>query len=254
MIATRLGTFLLLATLAAAQQTISPKSAKSIISEPELPVIDYNACPFEGCVFREWIVTKRSTIYDSWRENRKAMGLLTEGEKVQGITGVSIQRKPDRFLVKKPVPYFSLKAGDVILQYQQWGEGYADLWANGHWHRDFDWGQTEDGKVILTDQGFTLPPVFKEGSVSLVERGVREWWVQVGRADGTTGWVPADGNFGNMDRFGASRGEEGGAKVPPTTANVPEPKLPVIDYKACPGEGRIVPNSKIVRDDRMYSS
>lgn len=205
-------------------------------------------------MFREWTVTKRSTIYSSWREFGKAIGVLIKGEKVQGITGVYVIRKPDRFLVRKPVPYFSLKAGDAILQYAEWGEGYADLWANGVWHRDFDWGQTEDGKVILADRGFTLPPVFKEGSVSLVERGVREWWVQVGRADGMTGWVLAQGNFGNMDRFGASPEVKSGAKVPPTTADVPEPNLPVIDYKACPGEGSTTPDWKIQRKDRMYSS
>jgi hypothetical protein len=36
--------------------------------------------------------------------------------------------------------------------------------------------------------------------------------------------------------------------------SVPEPKLPVIDSKACPGEGRTVPHVKIERDDRIYSS
>jgi len=33
-----------------------------------------------------------------------------------------------------------------------------------------------------------------------------------------------------------------------------EPKLPVIDDKACPGKGRIVPNWKIKRNSALYSS
>jgi hypothetical protein len=37
-------------------------------------------------------------------------------------------------------------------------------------------------------------------------------------------------------------------------SNVPEPKLPVIDYKACPGKGRVVPDVKVERDDQIYSS
>jgi hypothetical protein len=44
----------------------------------------------------------------------------------------------------------------------------------------------------------------------------------------------------------------------PPTANpnpiVPRPKLPFIDDKACPGKERTVPNVKIVRPDKMFSS
>lgn len=40
----------------------------------------------------------------------------------------------------------------------------------------------------------------------------------------------------------------------PAGSRIPEPTLPVIDHKACPGEGRAVPNTKIERDDKMYSS
>jgi hypothetical protein len=40
----------------------------------------------------------------------------------------------------------------------------------------------------------------------------------------------------------------------PGKSKIPEPKLPVIDYSACPGKDRIVPHVKIERDDHMYSS
>lgn len=35
---------------------------------------------------------------------------------------------------------------------------------------------------------------------------------------------------------------------------MPEPKLPVIDYKACPGASRSLPQTKIVRNDNVYST
>jgi hypothetical protein len=38
---------------------------------PPLPVIDYNACPFEGCLFRKWVVAHDSDIFSSWKEDRK---------------------------------------------------------------------------------------------------------------------------------------------------------------------------------------
>lgn len=37
-------------------------------------------------------------------------------------------------------------------------------------------------------------------------------------------------------------------------SDMAEPKLPVIDYNACPGKDRVVPHVKIVQDDQMYSS
>ena len=37
-------------------------------------------------------------------------------------------------------------------------------------------------------------------------------------------------------------------------SNIPEPKLPVIDYDACPGKSDPIPNVKLVKDDVIYSS
>jgi len=39
-----------------------------------------------------------------------------------------------------------------------------------------------------------------------------------------------------------------------TSSNIPEPKLPVIDYHACPGKREPIPNVKLVKDDVIYSS
>jgi hypothetical protein len=190
MIAMRLGTLILLTMISTAQQTAiaPPADKRSGITEPALPVIYQKACPFEGCTFRQWTVNKQSKMYSSWQSNRNLVATLKAGEKVTGLTGVLISRKPDRFLVKQPTPYFSLKVGDVILQYAEWGEGAADLWAKGVWYKSFDWGQTEEGDLILSDD-----------NVTLVEHGSREWWVQVKTLSGKMGWVHASGNFDGMD-------------------------------------------------------
>jgi hypothetical protein len=37
-------------------------------------------------------------------------------------------------------------------------------------------------------------------------------------------------------------------------SNTPKPKLPVVDYNACPGKGKTVPNVKISRRDQVYPS
>jgi hypothetical protein len=39
-----------------------------------------------------------------------------------------------------------------------------------------------------------------------------------------------------------------------TSSNIPAPKLPVIDYAACPGKSNAVLNVKLIKDDVIYSS
>lgn len=185
-IATGFAAFLLLAAFATAQQAPLARAAGSStrIAEPSLPVIAKNACPFEGCTFREWAVEKNSTMYSTWKNGRKAIGHIKPGEKVHGLTGVYITRKPDRFKVLKPVAGTTLAAGDVVLQYAEWGEGYSDLWFKGEWHKDYGWGNSD---------------VFQDDNTVQIAHGIKEWWVHVKKADGQTGWVLVNGNFGGMD-------------------------------------------------------
>ena len=39
-----------------------------------------------------------------------------------------------------------------------------------------------------------------------------------------------------------------------TSSSIPEPKLPVIDYDACPGRSNPIPNVKLVNDGLIYAS
>lgn len=241
----RLFALILLATLAPGQQAPTPDATKlsGSIAEPPLPVVVENACPFEGCTFREWTVEKDSVLYSTWRDDRKPVGEVKAGQKVEGLTGVFITRLPDRFLIKKPLPDEGLKIGDVVLQYGEWGEGASDLWFNGEWHKDVD-----DGNIFQ-----------KENSVQ-IRQGIKEWWVQVKRADGQTGWAIADGNFGHMDRYGDDPQEgapQGKADAPKDSVQIPEapePQLPLFIESSCPGKGRIVAHWKTSRAAPFYSS
>ena len=212
------------------------------MGEPDLPVVVDHACPFEGCTFREWSVEKETTIYSSWQDHRTQVGTLKTGEKVLGITGIYIIRQPDRFLVTQPIAALSLKVGDVVLQYGEWGEGTADLWAAGQWHKNFDWAESEDGHLILREENLTL-----------VRHGVKEWWVQVKRADGLTGWTPATDNFGHMDQLGDTP-EEKSHLSSSEAVEVPEPELPMLSEDVCPGKNRTIAHWKIEKEAPMYNS
>ena len=240
--------FFLLTTYAFSQQTppSSPAKVATSIAEPDLPIVSENACPFEGCTFREWTVEKDSILDSSWQDGRKPLGELKSGERVQGLTGVHITRQPDRFLVTEPIPALGLKVGEVVLQYGEWGEGTADLWAGGQWHKNYDWGQTENSQLVLS-----------EANLKLVRHGVKEWWVRVKRSDGLTGWVLADGNFGHMDQLGDPPDDSPSTSDQnqgvPKFMDIPEPRLPIVNKDACPGEGGFVARWKIQREQPYYS-
>src|SRR5712692_8246608 len=118
-IRTSLGMFLLLATIATAQQTPPVTSTNSSISEPQLPVIEYDACPGKGRIVPNWKIKRNSPVYSYWQDRRTQTGTLKAGEKVTVLAGVSVTRKPDRILVTRSLPDIGLEPGDIILRYEQ---------------------------------------------------------------------------------------------------------------------------------------
>ena len=101
-------------------------ASKSSTAEPALPVINYRACPFEGCSFRKWIVVQDFTLYSNWKEDRKPVTSLKTGDVVTGVTGVHITYEPDRIQVLQPLPELHLQQGDILLRYMYRGEGFAE--------------------------------------------------------------------------------------------------------------------------------
>ena len=165
------------------------------VKEPALPVVDVNACPFEGCTFRKWTVIRKSTLYTSWKADRRQIGTLTKGNVVTGITGVHITRKPDVIHVFQTIPELGLKPGDVLLRYMYLGEGFANIWAHGRYVKaaDTTFVTEKSGSGCLRD------------CVAVVEEsGEKEWWVEVKTSSGKIGWTNADYNFDGVDAL-ASR-------------------------------------------------
>jgi hypothetical protein len=193
-----LAAILLFVTMASAQQARSTTHANAAegTAEPKLPVIDYKACPFEGCSFGKWKVTKNSTIYSSWKHDRTEIGKLKAGQEVTGLTGVYITRKPDRVLVKQSIPDLKLQPGDVILRYMYLGEGFANVWFKGAWHKEFDC-------TFITEK--SSGGCLRDCSAIVTEEGKKDWWVWIKTSAGKNGWVLDDNNFDGMDAL-AKRG------------------------------------------------
>jgi hypothetical protein len=166
---------------------------KAVQQEPSLPIVDYNACPFEGCTFGKWIVTRDCTIFSSWKDDRKPLSALKKGEVVTGLTGVHITYEPDRIQILKPIPELRLQPGDIILRYMYRGEGSADIWAKGQWKKEFDCS-------FITEKNGS--GCWRDCPAKVISDGRKEWWVRLKTAQGSIGWAKAEGQFDCMDSLG----------------------------------------------------
>ena len=175
---------------------VSPAQSPSkevFTNAPLLPVIDYNACPFEGCTFRKWIVTHDSEIFSTWKLPRNPVASLRTGEVVTGLTGVHITYSPDRVEVLSAIPELGVQPGDVILRYMYRGEGFADIWAKGQWHRQYDCTF-----IAEKSEGGCL----RDCAAKVISEGRKNWWVRLRTSQGSVGWTKVEDQFDCMDSLG----------------------------------------------------
>src|SRR5690348_16226743 len=88
-----------------------------------MPFYDWGACPFEGCVYRNWKATRRVTVWTN-RHRRHVAFTIEPGEWVRGLTGVVITTQPgvSKVLVRMTVGAdhsVNVSPGDLLytLQY-----------------------------------------------------------------------------------------------------------------------------------------
>lgn len=149
---------------------------------PALPFLDWRACPYERCVYGDtWTAHRAVSVYDTWKEGRRAVARLGEGEKVTGLTGVVITFKPGLILMDRDLPDQDLRRGDTILTYAYRGEGYSAVWFKGRYVSEFDisFAKWPDGTGCGGEHC----------AATYSDLGKKSWWAQVRLADGRTGWV-----------------------------------------------------------------
>lgn len=164
------------------------QSAQS--NHPDLPFFDWNACPFEGCTYRQWTAHKPVPVYDTWKHSRRQVAELAKGDKVLAITGVVITYKPGIIRMDRDEPQDGLKRGDVIFTYAYRGEGAWAVWFNGMYRDGFELPSAKraDGKGCLEDCAGTA-----------LQDGNKEWWAKIKLKSGKIAWVNMDNDVGIFD-------------------------------------------------------
>jgi hypothetical protein len=158
--------------------------------KPELPKVDLNACPFEGCQFGAWTARERVQLFSTWKSDRKPVTTINAGEKVTAVTGVHITLEPSEIQVTAPDVQYNLKPGDIIFGYMYYGEGVFSAWFNGYWVENFDGSGIEDPNGDGCARNCTA---------KLLKPARTEWWVEIKTKDGTIGWTKDTEKFDGKD-------------------------------------------------------
>jgi hypothetical protein len=181
--------FLVLLIVLAAPQ-LDPSLTPQKAPKPELPKIDENACPFEGCQFGAWKATEQVQLFSTWKEDRKPSGRVSKGEEVTAITGIHITFEVSEIQVTAPIANYGLKPGDMVYGYMYKGEGFFSAWFNGYWVEDFD------------GSGVSEAGCNRNCNAKLLKEGRMEWWVEIKTKDGTIGWTKETDKFEGKDALG----------------------------------------------------
>ena len=166
---------------------------------PPVPYEDVGACPFEGCVYRDWV---GNDLVDIRAERSTASSIafsVAPGETVTALGGVVITTRPGR--VEFDMPYdvdaaggrIHIEPGQPLYLLTSQGEGFMKAWFNGRVYEGVDTATFSNGGCA----GGPRPCVGR-----LVERWQFEWWVQIRNSAGRVGWTREPEKFDNKDALG----------------------------------------------------
>jgi hypothetical protein len=169
-------------------------------SGPPVPFEDVDACPFEGCVYREWNATAPVNVRVERRGNAAILFRAAAGEKVTALTGVVITTRAGHARLRWPTDLetsegtIRLNAGEVLYLLTYQGEGYTKAWLRG---RLLEWADISEfiGNLRCEPPATNCP-------VDPVVQPENEWWIQIRNSDGQVGWTDEPDKFDGKDAFG----------------------------------------------------
>jgi hypothetical protein len=165
-------------------------------SMPPSPYVDAGACPFEGCVYREWVTRDLVTLKKERAKDSPVAFTVGKGVHVQALTGVVVTTKPGRVQFRAAVD-LAYDSGTLhiepdqtlfLLTYQ--GEGYTKAWYKGLVYTGVDAASFFNAICDRDPSRCTGKIVEKPQSV---------WWVQIRNTRGQVGWTDETDKFDGKD-------------------------------------------------------
>lgn len=174
------------------------------IKSPHLPFEDVGACPFEGCVYREWIATRNTDIYKKRNVSSLVLFHVKEGEWINALDGVVVTRQPGIVLLRKAVELTTIsnlkiviaQPGDQLYLLTYFGEGFWKAWYKNQMV------EVLDGTFFMELDGCRNNP---DCTGEIVSKWDYVWWIKIKNSRGQVGWTNQDGHFNNKDAYGGER-------------------------------------------------
>lgn len=205
MASVRLGAFLLFASFVAAPHKAIPQSRKPPVAEPNLPVIDFDACGspnprlYSGRLV-PYNLEANDDLYSSWQDDRTLVRRLAVGTEVTRIGAVNVIQEPDRAVITGEVDESlrPLVRGDEVLGYALHSDGEVSFWGKGVLFSEHFDNIAFKGSCGFADK--------TQCRVNITRRGVQQWWMQLKTSDGVTGWILGLEQIGDKFSYGPNAG------------------------------------------------
>jgi dipeptidyl aminopeptidase/acylaminoacyl peptidase len=151
--------------------------------------VDEGACPFECCVYRQWVVEQATILFAEKDRTSRMIATLQPFQVVKARTGVVYTRPTKLEVVWDHAPF---RKGETVYVLTYQGEGVYKVW-----HR---------GQIVSSVVSFPVDPPCNSPSPAcwgiLDGRPESTWWIQIETPSGQVGWTDQAGNFGNTDACG----------------------------------------------------
>ena len=152
---------------------------KTDLQNPPKNYLDWGACPFECCVYREWVAKEPVKIYQDREESSPVVATLNMNESVNALTGVVVTQKVGRAKILMPITVWknsksispsevTIKKGAIVYPLHYEGEGYSAFWYKGQIYS----GELVDAKKVNIEQ-----------------MNQYDWWAQIKTKNGEIGWT-----------------------------------------------------------------
>jgi hypothetical protein len=185
----------MLAACSAAEQPRPPAR-----DEPLIPFEDVGACPFEGCVYREWVANSQVAVLAMREPGAAAAFTLRVGDTVTALGGVVITTAPGRVAFDAPADLetsagvLHVEPGQTLYLLTSRGEGFMKAWFEGQLYDSVD--------TTTFSSGAPCGGGPRRCSGRIVSPWRFEWWIYLRNDAGQTGWTNEPAKFDNKDALG----------------------------------------------------
>jgi len=175
----------------------SPPAAR-----PAMPYEDAGACPFEGCVYRDWQANDTVSVRSARSAKAAVVFTVRKGETITALTGVVVTTSPGEVRFREPVDLSSssgavhVEPGEILYLLTYGGEGFTKAWFKGKLYEGLDGSTAFFNTMCSTDPSRCV------GTIVARPRGT--WWVSIRNVRGQTGWTNEPEKFNGKDALGHS--------------------------------------------------